>query len=282
MSIFKTALLLTTLTLLLIGIGYLIAGPVGASIAFFIALMMNLMSFWFSDRIVMSMFRGRPISPTQYPDLHRTADNLSQAALISKPKLWLLPLEVPNAFATGRNPHHASIAVTESILHTLNEGELEGVLSHEMAHIKNRDTLIAAIAATLAGAVMMIAYWARWIAVAGAGGRDRGGIGVIGLLLLSVLAPLAALIIQMAISRTGEYRADRTGAYLSGRPLDLASALEKLQLAARRRPLGGGLPSTSHLFIINPFRAGFLFRMFSTHPPTEERVKRLRALAGML
>jgi heat shock protein HtpX len=282
MSIFKTALLLTALTLLLIGIGYFIAGPVGASIALFIALMMNLISFWFSDRIVIGMFRGRPASPTQYPELHRMVDNLSGAALIPKPKLWLLPFKVPNAFATGRSPHYASIAVTETMLNTLNKGELEGVLSHEMAHIKNRDTLIATIAATLAGAVMMIAYWARWIAVLGAGDRDRGGIGVIGLLLLSILAPLAALIIQMAVSRTEEYRADKTGAYLSGRPLDLASALEKLQLAARRRPLGGSLPHTSHLFIVNPFRAGFLFRMFSTHPPTEERVKRLRTLAGIL
>ncbi len=270
------------MTLLLIGIGYFVAGPVGASIAFFIALMMNLITFWLSDRIVIGMFRGRPASPTQYPELHRMVDNLSRSALIPKPKLWLLSLKVPNAFATGRSPHYASIAVTEDMLDTLNKGELEGVLSHEMAHIKNRDTLIATTAATLAGAVMMIAYWTRWIAVLGVGDRNRGGIGVIGLLLLSILAPLAALIIQMALSRTGEYRADRMGAYFSGRPLNLASALEKFQLAARKRPLGGNLPYTSHLFIVNPFRAGFLFRMFSTHPSTEERVKRLRTLAGVL
>ncbi len=282
MNVFKMFLLLATLSLLLIGVGYLIAGPVGASIAFFMAIIMNMTSFWFSDRIVIGMFRARPASPTQYPGLHRMVDNLSGAALVPKPKLWILPLKVPNAFAVGKSPRHASVAVTEAILHTLNEGELEGVLGHEMAHIKNRDTLIAAVAATLAGAVVMIAYWARWIAIAGTGDRGRGGIGVVGLLLLFILAPLAALIIQMAISRTEEYRADRRGAYLSGKPLDLASALEKLHLAARRRPLGGALPSSSHLFIINPFGTGFPFEMFSTHPPTEERVKILRALAEML
>jgi len=281
MNVFKTVILLTALTLLLIFIGQLVAGPAGALVAFIIALLMNLVSFWFSDKIVIGMYRGREILPSDEPRIHRMVSNLSQAANIPKPRIYLIPLNVPNAFATGRDPKHASLALTEGILRTLNEEELEGVISHEIAHIKNRDILIGTIAATLAGAIMTIAYWARWIAFLGSGDEDRGGIGLIGILLLSILAPLAATIVQMAISRTREYQADETGAHLSGKPLALANALEKLEMAARRSPLGGGSPATSHLFIVNPFRGDFLFRLFSTHPPIEERIRRLRALAGI-
>ncbi|MCD6317835.1 zinc metalloprotease HtpX [Candidatus Aerophobetes bacterium] len=282
MNALKTVLLLTVLTLLLVFIGQLIAGPVGALVAFVIALLMNLVSFWFADKMVIGMYRGKEILPQDDPELHRIVNNLSQAANIPKPKLYLVPLNVPNAFATGRNPGHASLAVTKGILRILNREELEGVISHEISHIKNRDILIGTIAATLAGAIMMIAYWARWIAFLGAGDEDRGGIGLIGILLLSILAPLAASIVQLAISRTREYQADKSGAYLSGKPLALASALEKLEIAARRNPLRGGSPATSHLFIVNPFRGDFVFRLFSTHPPIEERIKRLRALAGVI
>ena len=281
MNVFKTVILLTALTLLLIFIGQLVAGPAGALVAFIIALLMNLVSFWFSDKIVIGMYRGREILPSDEPRIHRMVSNLSQAANIPKPRIYLIPLNIPNAFATGRDPKHASLALTEGILRTLNEEELEGVISHEIAHIKNRDILIGTIAATLAGAIMTIAYWARWIAFLGSGDEDRGGIGLIGILLLSILAPLAATIVQMAISRTREYQADETGAHLSGKPLALANALEKLEMVARRNPLGGGSPATSHLFIVNPFRGGFLFRLFSTHPPIEERIRRLRALAGI-
>jgi len=281
MNVFKTVILLTALTLLLIFIGQLVAGPAGALVAFIIALLMNLVSFWFSDKIVIGMYRGREILPSDEPRIHRMVSNLSQAANIPKPRIYLIPLNVPNAFATGRDPKHASLALTEGILRTLNEEELEGVISHEIAHIKNRDILIGTIAATLAGAIMTIAYWARWIAFLGSGDEDRGGIGLIGILLLSILAPLAATIVQMAISRTREYQADETGAHLSGRPLALANALEKLEMVARRNPLAGGSPATSHLFIVNPFRGDFLFRLFSTHPPIEERIRRLRALAGI-
>lgn len=281
MNVFKTVILLTALTLLLIFIGQLVAGPAGALVAFIIALLMNLVSFWFSDKIVIGMYRGREILPSDEPRIHRMVSNLSQAANIPKPRIYLIPLNIPNAFATGRDPKHASLALTEGILRTLNEEELEGVISHEIAHIKNRDILIGTIAATLAGAIMTIAYWARWIAFLGSGDEDRGGIGLIGILLLSILAPLAATIVQMAISRTREYQADETGAHLSGRPLALANALEKLEMVARRNPLGGGSPATSHLFIVNPFRGDFLFRLFSTHPPIEERIRRLRALAGI-
>ncbi|MCD6083151.1 zinc metalloprotease HtpX [Candidatus Aerophobetes bacterium] len=281
MNVFKTVILLTALTLLLIFIGQLVAGPAGALVAFIIALLMNLVSFWFSDKIVIGMYRGREILPSDEPRIHRMVSNLSQAANIPKPRIYLIPLNIPNAFATGRDPKHASLALTEGILRTLNEEELEGVISHEIAHIKNRDILIGTIAATLAGAIMTIAYWARWIAFLGSGDEDRGGIGLIGILLLSILAPLAATIVQMAISRTREYQADETGAHLSGKPLALANALEKLEMVARRNPLGGGSPATSHLFIVNPFRGDFLFRLFSTHPPIEERIRRLRALAGI-
>ncbi|RLE10555.1 protease HtpX [Candidatus Aerophobetes bacterium] len=281
MNVFKTVILLTALTLLLIFIGQLVAGPAGALVAFIIALLMNLVSFWFSDKIVIGMYRGREILPSDEPRIHRMVSNLSQAANIPKPRIYLIPLNIPNAFATGRDPKHASLALTEGILRTLNEEELEGVISHEIAHIKNRDILIGTIAATLAGAIMTIAYWARWIAFLGSGDEDRGGIGLIGILLLSILAPLAATIVQMAISRTREYQADETGAHLSGKPLALANALEKLEMVARRSPLGGGSPATSHLFIVNPFRGDFLFRLFSTHPPIEERIRRLRALAGI-
>lgn len=282
MDTLKTTLLLVGLTLLLIWIGYMIAGPAGASVAFVLALAMNLISFWFSDRIVIGMYRGKEISPGEKPELHRMVDNLSQAANIPKPKLYLLRLNVPNAFATGRGPGHASIAVTEGILRSLNSRELEGVLSHEMAHIKNRDILIATVAATLAGAIMMIAYWGRWITILGTGDKKGGRMGLIGLLLISILGPLAATLIQLAISRTREYQADREGAYLSGKPLELANALEKLEIMVRRRPLRGGSPSSAHLFIVNPFRGDSLFRLFSTHPPIEERVRRLRALAGLI
>ena len=282
MNNFKTIILLTILTLLLIGVGYLIAGPGGALVAFFITLIMNLVSFWYSDKIVIGMYRGREIPQTSEPEIHQIVSNLSAAANIPKPKIYLIPLNVPNAFATGRNPEHASIAVTEGILRTLNREELEGVISHEIAHIKNRDILIGTIAATLAGAIMTIAYWARWMVFLGGGDEERGGTGLIGLLLLSILAPLAATIVQLAISRTREYQADKKGAYISGKPLALANALEKLDTIAKTHPLRGGSPATSHLFIVNPFRGDFLFRLFSTHPPIEERIKRLRELAGII
>lgn len=285
MNTLKTTLFLIVLTLLLIGIGHLIAGIAGAVFAFFIALIMNMVSYWWSDKIVLRMYRAKEILPQDNPDLHRIVDNLAMAAGIPKPQLWLIPLDVPNAFATGRNPRHASLAVTRGLLNALNLKEIEGVLSHEIAHIKDRDILISTIAATIAGAIMMIAYWARWAAFLGGfgGSDDEGGGGsLIGLLAVSILAPIAAVLIQLAISRTREYQADRKGAQISGKPLYLASALEKIDMWAKRRPLAGPSPSTAHLFIVNPFRGDWLTRLFSTHPPTEERIRRLRAMAGLI
>jgi len=283
MNNLKTFLLLTILTLLLVWIGGMIAGVAGAFFAFLIALIMNIVSYWWSDKIVLGMYRAKEILPQDNPELHRMVEKLSIAAKIPKPKLWLVPLDVPNAFATGRNLKHSSIAVTRGLLNLLNPEEIEGVISHEISHIKNRDILISTIAATIAGAIMTIAYWARWAAFLGAGTSDEDSAGgVLGLLFLSILAPIAALIVQLAISRTREYGADATGANLTGNPLSLASALEKIEGWARRRPLAGVSPSTAHLFIVNPFRGDWLMRLFSTHPPTEERIRRLREMAGMV
>lgn len=280
MNTLKTTFLLVVLTLMLIFIGHLVAGVAGAVFAFFLALVMNLVSYWWSDKIVLRMYRAKELSSLEYPKLHTIVQNLAQAAGIPKPQLWLIPLSVPNAFATGRNAKHASVAVTEGLLSTLSTEELEGVLSHEIAHIKDRDILISTIAATLAGAIMTIAYWARWAVFLGAGDEEGGG-NLFGLLAVSILAPLAAVLVQFAISRTREYQADYRGATLSGKPLYLASALEKIEMWSRRRPLTGASPSTAHLFIINPFRGDWVIRLFSTHPPTIERVRRLRAMAGL-
>ena len=285
MNTLKTAFLLIALTLLLIWIGSLIAGVAGATFAFFVALVMNMVSYWWSDKIVLKMYRAKEILPQDNPDLHRIVNNLAMAASIPKPRLWLVPLNVPNAFATGRNPRHASLAVTKGLLDTLTLEEIEGVLSHEIAHIKDRDILISTVTATIAGAIMMIAHWARWAAFLGGfgGSDDEGGGGnLIALLAVSILAPIAALLIQLAISRTREYQADKKGAELSGKPLYLASALEKIDAWVKRRPLVGASPSTAHLFIVNPFKGDWLTRLFSTHPPTQERIKRLRAMAGLV
>ncbi|MCD6575350.1 zinc metalloprotease HtpX [Candidatus Aerophobetes bacterium] len=281
MNTLKTALLLIILTLLLIWIGGLIAGIAGAFFAFLIALCMNIVSYWWSDKIVLRMYRAKETLPRDNPELHRIVENLSMAAKIPKPRVWIVPLDVPNAFATGRDPRHSSIAVTRGLLKTLTAEEIEGVLSHEISHIKNRDILISTIVATIAGAVMMIAYWARWAVFLGSS-DDEGGGSILGLLLVSILAPLAAMIIQFAISRTREYQADSSGANLSGKPLYLASALEKIDMWSKRRPLVGTSPSTAHLFIVNPFRGDWITRLFSTHPPTQERIRRLRAMAGLV
>ncbi len=281
MNTLKTALFLTILTLLLVWIGALIAGVAGAVFAFLIALIMNVVSWWWSDRIVLGMYRAKEVLPRDNPELHRMVENLSLAAKIPKPRIWIIPLDVPNAFATGRGPKHSSVAVTRGLLKTLSWQEIEGVLSHEISHIKNRDILISTIVATIAGAIMMIAYWARWAAFLGSGDEERGG-NLIGLLLLSILAPFAAMLIQFAISRTREYEADSSGANLNGKPLYLASALEKIDMWSKRRPLVGTSLSTAHLFIINPFKGDWLTRLFSTHPPTEERVRRLRVMAGLV
>ena len=273
----KTTLLLGTLTGLLVIFGGYFGGTQGMMIAFLFALLMNFGSYWYSDKIVLAMYRAREVTEAEAPDLVRMVRSLSQRAQLPMPKVWIVPTDSPNAFATGRNPQHAAVAVTQGLLRIMNNDQLEGVLAHELAHIKNRDTLISAVAATLAGVIMMLATMARWAAMFG-GGRnsgDRGGI--LGLIVMSLLAPIAALLIQMAISRTREFQADATAARLTKKPSGLASALERLQAAAERIPLDAN-PATSHLFIVNPLSGRSFARLFSTHPPVEERVKRLRAI----
>jgi len=282
---FKTALLLSALTALILIIGQLFGGQQGLIIAFVFALLMNGGSYWFSDKIVLRLYRAQELPSKDAPELHRMVERLAQKAEIPKPRIYLIPSQNPNAFATGRNPQHAAVAVTEGIVRLLDNNELEGVLSHELSHIKDRDILIGSIAATLAGVVMMLASMARWAALFGGFGRDndKGAGGVIGLIAMSILAPIAAMLIQLAISRSREYLADETGARLSNNPLGLASALEKLTTASKRIPMQAGpvtAQATSHLFIVNPFSGKSLMSLFSTHPPAEERIKRLRSMVG--
>ena len=282
---FKTAILLGALTGLILIIGQVFGGQQGLIIAFVFALIMNGGSYWFSDRIVLSLYRAQELKYEDAPDLHRIVERLAQQAEIPKPRIYLIPSQNPNAFAAGRNPDHAVIAVTEGILRLLNQEELQGVLSHELAHVKNRDILIGSIAATLAGVIMVLASMARWAALFGGFGRDdeEGGGGIVGLIAMAILAPIAAMLIQFAISRSREYLADETGAMVSKNPQGLASALEKLSLASKRIPLGASpatARSTAHMFIVNPFSGKSLMGLFSTHPSSEDRIKRLRAMAG--
>ncbi len=276
----KTTALLGLLTGLLILIGGYFGGSQGMGIAFVMAFLLNFGSYWFSDRIVLAMYRAKAVNEAEAPGLHRIVRGLAQRAHMPMPSLYVIPTDTPNAFATGRNPEHAAVAATEGILRILNEEELEGVLSHELAHVRNRDTLISTVAATLAGVIVMLARMAMWMPFFGGGGRgdeDRGGGGALGFLFLAILAPIAATLIQLAISRSREFQADETGAQLTHKPYALASALQKLEVGAHRLPMEAN-PATSHLFIVNPLRGGALFRLFSTHPPIEERIARLRAL----
>jgi heat shock protein HtpX len=280
MNALKTVFLMTLMTLLFIFVGQLAGGKQGMIIALIFAAVMNLGTYWFSDKIVLSMYRAKPVQEGDNARLYGIVRRASTNAHLPMPKVYVIPTDTPNAFATGRNPQHAAVAVTQGIMRILDEDELEGVLSHEMAHIKNRDILTGSIVATLAGAISMIAMMARWGAIFGGfGGRDsdnRGG--GLGLLIMAIVAPLAALLIQMAISRSREYSADATGAENSHKPLALANALRKLEYASKRIPLDAK-PSTAHLFIVNPLTGKGMVSLFSTHPPIEERVARLEKMA---
>lgn len=280
MNTLKTGLLLGALTGLLMLIGGWFGGQNGVVIAFLFAMAMNFGSYWFSDKIVLRMYHAQPVSESEAPELYRMVKDLALRASMPMPRVYIIPEDTPNAFATGRNEQHAVVAVTEGLLRILSRDELEGVLSHEMTHIRNRDILIGSIAATLAGAIVMLANMAQWTAMFGGGGHDDdegGGGNILGLIVMAMLAPIAATLIQMAISRSREFLADEGGARISGKPYSLAGALEKLSQASRALPMHAN-PSTAHMFIVNPLTGRSLMNLFSTHPPIEERIARLRSM----
>jgi heat shock protein HtpX len=277
---FKTGVLLVLLAAILMAIGGAVGGRGGLMIALILALGMNLVSYWFSDKIILSMTGAQEVSETQAPQLYGMIRRLAQRAGLPMPRVYVMAAETPNAFATGRNPQHAAVAVTEGLLRLLSTPELEGVLAHELAHVKNRDTLTMTVTATIATAIMYLANMAQWASFFGGFSRDdedEGG-GWLGLLVAALVAPLAATLVQMAISRSREYAADATGARIAGTPYGLAEALEKLAYATERIPAYVA-PATAHLFIVNPLRGQHFATLFSTHPPLEERVRRLRQMA---
>ncbi len=280
-NVLKTGLLLTALTLLLVWLGNLIGGQVGLVVALVFAALMNLGSYWFSDRLVIAMSGARPLSESEAPELYAMVRRLAQRAGLPMPRLYLVPEMQPNAFATGRDPQHGVVAVTQGLLQMMERPEVEGVIAHELAHIRNRDTLIMAIAATIAGAISALAHMFYYASVFFGHRDDRGG-NPLAALALVIVAPLAAMIIQLAISRAREYEADRVGAMIAGTPIGLANALRKLELAAERIPAEHAQPATAHMYIVNPLRGGGLMALFSTHPPVQERIRRLMAMPAHL
>jgi len=268
---FKTAFLLTVLTLLLMGVGSYFGGQRGMLTALIFAGVMNFVAYFFSDKIALATYRAQPATREQLPRVYQVVERLTQKAGLPMPKIYVIPTDSPNAFATGRNPQHASVAVTQGILNLLNDEELEGVLAHELGHVNNRDILISSIAATIAGA---ITYLARFLMFFGGGSRDERRGGGLGALVMIIVAPLAALLIQMAVSRSREYQADASGAHLTGNPYALASALSKLEAYSKRIPMMA-TPSTAHLFIVQPLLGMNIGNLFSTHPPIAKRIERL-------
>ena len=277
----KTTFLLAVLTVLFVLVGKAIGGQSGMVFAFGLAIVMNVGSYWFSDKIVLRLYRAKEVTEAEAPQLHGMVRRLAVAAGVPMPKVYVIPEESPNAFATGRNPTHAAVAATEGILRILTPDELEGVLAHEMSHVRNRDILIGTVAATLAGAIMMLANMARFAAFFGGGRDDReGGGGGLSLLAMAIFAPIGAMLIQMAVSRSREYLADDTGARLCGKPEALARALEKISRGSRQVPMDAS-PATAHMFILSPLTGGGLMSLFSTHPPVEKRIERLLAMRGI-
>jgi len=281
MNRFKTAMLLTTLTLLMVAMGSALGGRGGMYLAFLMACGMNLFSYWFSDKIVLRMYGAQEVTEAEQPAFYGLVRRLVLQAQLPMPKVYIIPSDSPNAFATGRNPEHAAVAATEGILRILSPEELEGVMAHELTHVANRDILISTIAATIAGAISMLGNMLQWGAILGGGRRDdeEGG-GLFGALAMAIIAPIAAMLIQMAVSRSREYLADEGGARICGRPLALANALRKLDSASRMLPMQEARPATAHLFIVNPLTAGGLLQLFSTHPPMEDRIARLERMAA--
>ncbi len=283
MNRFKTTFLLSLLTVLLVFMGGAVGGQGGMVIAFVMAAVMNFGSYWFSDKIVLRMYGAQEIERGDNPAFYDMVQRLAQRAGLPMPKVYIIPDQSPNAFATGRNPEHAAVAATEGIMRILSPEELEGVMAHELGHVKNRDILISTIAATFAGAISMIGSMLQWGAMLGAGrdNEEGGGIaGLVGSLAMAILAPIMAMLIQMAVSRSREYLADATGAEICGKPRALASALGRLQQASQMIPMHDAKPATAHMFIVNPLTGGGMMSLFSTHPPMEERIARLQAMAN--
>ena len=279
MNTLKTTFLLTCLTLLLVVMGSAIGGKTGMIIAFLIAGGMNFFSYWYSDKLVLKMYKAKEVSESENPSFYNMVSRLARQANMPMPKVYIIPSDGPNAFATGRNPENAAVAATEGIMRLLSDEELEGVMAHELAHVQNRDTLIGTIAATFAGAIAMLGNMLQWAAIFGGGNNDEeGGGNLFGSLALAFIAPMAAMLIQMAVSRSREYLADASGARICGNPMALANALRKLQMGAQAVPMTEATPATSHMFIVNPLTGGSMLKLFSTHPPMEERVARLELM----
>ncbi len=275
----KTMVLMVTLTLMLVAIGGLLGGKSGMTFALIMAFGMNFITYWFSDKIVLKMYSAKQVSEAEAPELYNIVRRLVQRAGLPMPKVYIMEQDQPNAFATGRNPEHGVVAVTTGIMRILSREELEGVIAHELAHIKHRDILVGTVAATIAGAISYLAQMAQWAMIFG-GRRDNEGEGSspIASIVMMIVGPIAAMLVQMAISRSREYGADKGGAEISGNPVYLANALKKLDMASHRIPMNAN-PATSHMFIVNPLTGGGLLKLFSTHPPIEERIARLEALA---
>jgi len=278
MNNIKTLVLLMTLTLILVWAGGAMAGKQGMTIALIFALTMNFFAYWFSDKIVLRMYRAREVNESEAPDLYNIVRMLSQKAEMPMPRVYMIDEEQPNAFATGRNPKHAAVAVTTGIMRILSREELQGVIGHELAHVRNRDILISTIAATIAGAISYLAQMAQWAMIFGGhrGDDDEGG-SPIAAFVMMIVGPIAAMIVQMAISRSREYAADKGGAEIAGNPRYLAGALRKLHMASQKIHMDAN-PSTSHMFIVNPLSGGGILKLFSTHPPIEERIARLESM----
>ncbi len=281
MNTVKTVGLMTFLMVLFVAIGGALGGRSGMIMAIMFATVMNVGMYWFSDKLVLSMYRAQPVTEAEAPELHAIVRTLVQKAGMPMPKVYIIPEETPNAFATGRNPEHAVVAVTHGIMRLLSREELSGVIAHELAHIKHRDMLTGTIVATVAGAISMLAQMAQWAMIFGGGSRrdnDEGGSPIVAIVMM-IVAPIAAMLVQMAISRTREYEADKGGAGICGNPMSLANALLKLERGNQIIPMEDAKPATAHMFIVNPLHGGGLMTLFSTHPPIPERVKRLEAMA---
>lgn len=279
MNMMKTAILMALMMGLVLFVGQWLGGEQGLMMAFVISLLMNVGMYWFSDKIVLMTYRAKQVTEAEAPKLHSMVRRLSQQANLPMPKVYIIPGDTPNAFATGRNPNHSAVAATEGIMRMLSEDELEGVMAHELAHIRNRDILIATIVATMAGTITFVARMAMYAAIFGGGNRSRGNSNALGEILLLILAPIAAMLIQFAVSRSREFAADAGAAQISQRPMSLANALRKLEAGVQRIPMQNAGSATAHMFIVNPLRGSGVMKLFSTHPPTAERIARLEQLA---